>query len=37
MEFLEKAKKLGDYLILGLYDDELVNQFKGRGYPVLNF
>lgn len=37
MEFLQKASKLGTFLILGLHDDQLVNSYKGRGYPVLNF
>jgi len=35
-EFLEKAQKLGTFLILGLFDDETVQQYKGKGYPVLN-
>ena len=36
IEFLEKAKKLGTYLILGLHDDETVAHYKGSRFPILN-
>lgn len=36
IEFLEKAKQLGDYLILGLHDDETVSYYKGKRFPILN-
>lgn len=36
IEFLEKAKKLGTYLILGLHNDATVNHYKGDGFPILN-
>lgn len=36
LEFLEKAKKMGDYLIVGLHTDPVVNQYKGSNYPIMN-
>jgi rfaE bifunctional protein nucleotidyltransferase chain/domain len=34
IEFLEKAKALGDILILGLNSDESVRGIKGEGRPI---
>jgi len=31
---LQKAKAMGSYLIVGLYDDTTVNTLKGSNYPV---
>ncbi|XP_053666632.1 ethanolamine-phosphate cytidylyltransferase [Anopheles marshallii] len=36
LDFLEKAKELGDYLIVGLHTDPVVNQYKGGNYPIMN-
>nr|CEL69735.1 TPA: phosphoethanolamine cytidylyltransferase,putative [Neospora caninum Liverpool] len=36
LRILEKAKQLGDYLIVGIHDDETVARVKGAGFPVLN-
>uniref|UniRef100_A0A914UVL3 ethanolamine-phosphate cytidylyltransferase n=1 Tax=Plectus sambesii TaxID=2011161 RepID=A0A914UVL3_9BILA len=33
--FLEEAAKLGDYLIVGIYNDQVVNQYKGRNLPIM--
>ncbi|EER04068.1 Ethanolamine-phosphate cytidylyltransferase, putative, partial [Perkinsus marinus ATCC 50983] len=33
---LEKAKALGTYLLVGIFDDETVNKMKGGNYPVMN-
>ena len=33
--FLEEAKKLGDYLIVGIYSDSIVNEYKGSNYPIM--
>jgi len=33
---LEKAKKQGDYLIVGIYDDQTVNQYQGKNLPIMN-
>ena len=33
---LQKARELGTYLIVGIYDDETVNELKGRNYPIMN-
>jgi len=36
LDFLEEAKKLGDYLIVGLHTDPIVNEYKGGNYPIMN-
>jgi ethanolamine-phosphate cytidylyltransferase len=36
LDFLEKAKKEGDYLIVGLHTDPVVNRYKGQNYPIMN-
>ena len=36
LDFLEKAKGLGDYLIVGLHTDMVVNRYKGSNYPIMN-
>lgn len=36
LDFLEKAHKLGDYLIVGLHTDPIVNKYKGSNYPIMN-
>ena len=36
LDFLEQAKKLGDYLIVGLHTDDVVNRYKGSNYPIMN-
>lgn len=36
LDFLEKAKELGDYLIVGLHTDNDVNRYKGSNYPIMN-
>lgn len=33
---LEKARSLGDYLIVGIYEDQLINRMKGKNYPIMN-
>jgi len=33
---LKKAKSLGDYLIVGIYDDHAVNSIKGGNHPIMN-
>jgi ethanolamine-phosphate cytidylyltransferase len=30
IEFLKAAKKMGDYLIVGVHNDDLVNQHRGH-------
>jgi ethanolamine-phosphate cytidylyltransferase len=34
VDFLEAAKNEGSYLIVGLYEDSVVNKYKGSHYPV---
>jgi len=36
LDFLEQAKKYGDYLIVGLHTDPVVNRYKGSNYPIMN-
>jgi ethanolamine-phosphate cytidylyltransferase len=36
LDFLEKVKKEGDYLIVGLHNDPVVNRYKGGNYPIMN-
>lgn len=36
LEFLEKAKQMGDYIIVGLHTDPVVNLYKGSNYPIMN-
>lgn len=34
--FLKAARALGDYLIVGLLADDVVNSYKGANYPIQN-
>ena len=34
--FLKEARKHGDYLIVGVCEDHVINQFKGSNYPIMN-
>jgi ethanolamine-phosphate cytidylyltransferase len=36
LDFLEKAKQEGDYLIVGIHSDPVVNRYKGQNYPIMN-
>ncbi len=36
VELLKAAKALGDYLIVGLHDDDVVSRTRGRHYPIMN-
>ncbi|KAI7898659.1 uncharacterized protein BX663DRAFT_538434 [Cokeromyces recurvatus] len=36
IEFLKRAKALGDFLIVGIHDDQTVNAIKGFNYPLMN-
>jgi ethanolamine-phosphate cytidylyltransferase len=33
---LRKARALGDFLIVGVHKDEVVNKYKGYAFPVMN-
>lgn len=35
LEFLDKAKARGDFLYVGVYDDDTVSKLKGRNHPLL--
>ncbi|KAJ6223275.1 hypothetical protein RDWZM_001820 [Blomia tropicalis] len=36
VDFLEKAKAEGDYLIVGLHADQVLNNRLGSNYPIMN-
>lgn len=36
LDFLEQARKHGDYIIVGLHTDEEVNRYKGSNFPIMN-
>lgn len=36
VSFLQRARELGDYLIVGVHSDSLVNLRKGLNYPFMN-
>jgi ethanolamine-phosphate cytidylyltransferase len=36
VEFLQKAKSFGDFLIVGVYTDKDINDRKGECYPIMN-
>ena len=35
IEFLKHARSLGDYLIVGVHEDEVVNRVKGTNNPIM--
>ena len=36
VEILQAAKALGDYLIVGLHQDDTISRQRGRHYPIMN-
>ncbi|CAH1251907.1 PCYT2 [Branchiostoma lanceolatum] len=36
LDFLERARQEGDYLIIGLHGDAVVNWYKGCNHPIMN-
>ncbi len=36
IEFLKEAKKLGDYLLVGVHDDATISRILGRNFPLMN-
>ncbi|CAK8695729.1 unnamed protein product [Clavelina lepadiformis] len=36
VKFLEKAANMGDFLIVGVHSDKVVNRYCGENYPILN-
>jgi len=36
LDFLEKVRENGDYLIVGLHTDPEVNRYKGFNFPIMN-
>lgn len=36
LDFLERVSKLGDYVIVGLHTDPVVNRYKKYNYPIMN-
>lgn len=35
LAFLEEAAKHGDYVIVGIHTDQVVNHYKGQNYPIM--
>lgn len=35
-EILEAAKKMGDYVIVGVHNDQVVNSLRGSNLPIMN-
>lgn len=33
---LQEAKKLGDFLYVGIWDDQMVSYYKGEKYPIIS-
>lgn len=36
IKILERAKQQGDFLIVGIYDDQTVNRYQGKNLPIMN-
>jgi ethanolamine-phosphate cytidylyltransferase len=36
VDILKKAQALGDYLIVGVFSDDLVNEYRGSNFPIMN-
>ena len=36
LETIKKAKELGNYLIVGIHDDQTVNEHKGSNFPIMS-
>nr|CCC95928.1 unnamed protein product [Trypanosoma congolense IL3000] len=36
VQFLKKARALGDYLVVGLYDDQTIRGEKGELFPIMS-
>lgn len=36
LDFLEKVHQHGNYVIVGLHTDPIVNRYKGSNYPIMN-
>lgn len=36
IEFLKEAKKLGDYLLVGVHDDEAIRKVRGPNFPLMS-
>lgn len=36
VDFLEQVSKEGDYIIVGLFSDKIVNRYRGSNFPIMN-
>jgi ethanolamine-phosphate cytidylyltransferase len=36
VEFLRKARELGDFLLVGVHNDVIVNRHRGTNFPIMN-
>lgn len=37
VRYLSQAKRLGDYLVIGLNSDDSIRRLKGPGRPIMNY
>lgn len=36
MRILQRAREFGTYVIAGIHEDQVVNEHKGKNYPIMN-
>jgi cytidyltransferase-like protein len=36
VDFLKRARALGDFLLVGVHNDVVVNRHRGKNFPILN-
>lgn len=36
LELLKEAKKMGDFLLVGIHDDKMGNRIRGKNFPIMN-
>lgn len=36
VRLLKEARRMGDFVLVGIHDDATVNEHRGRNYPILN-
>lgn len=36
VDFLEQVSKYGDYIIVGLFSDKIINRLRGSKFPIMN-
>lgn len=36
VRILKKAKSMGDFLYVGLHDDDIINKTRGNNFPIIS-